>query len=67
MLSGDVLVGIAIACCVAGFILNSTYAKKNGKAAIRWKQLSLLLICIGVGLLVIMLAGVVVFGFLWAH
>ena len=67
MLSGDVLMGIAIVCCVVGFILNSTYAKKDGKAAIRWRQFALLLICIGVALLVIMLAGVFVFGFLWAH
>lgn len=40
-MSSGVLVGITIACCVSGFVLNSAYTKKYGKSAIQWKPLVL--------------------------
>ncbi|HBX75471.1 MAG TPA: hypothetical protein DEG55_04945 [Acidaminococcaceae bacterium] len=36
-MSGGILVGLAIACCVAGFVLNSRYSNKYGEAAVQWR------------------------------
>ena len=45
-MSSGVITCLSAICCLAGFILNSTYAKKYGKPAIQWKLFALQLICI---------------------
>ena len=46
-LNGDVLAGIAVSCCILGFFLNSTYAKKYGEPAIQWIPFAFQFICSG--------------------
>jgi len=45
-LSGGVMIGLSAICCIAGYILNSSYAKKYGEPAIQWKLFVLQLICV---------------------
>jgi len=126
-LSSGIMLGLSAICCIAGYILNSTYAKKYGEPAIQWKLFALQFICtcgvliqipgdelslkflfllavaisayaagmwkcrecakllgaepadvagaitaqavfpIGLALLVMMILGMIVFGFVWAH
>lgn len=35
-MSSGAMIGLSAICCIAGFILNSNYAKKYGEPAIRW-------------------------------
>ena len=49
-MSGGVLVGIAIACCIFGFVLNSMYAGKYGEPAIQRKAFVLQFIFISAAL-----------------
>ena len=39
------MLGLSAICCIAGYILNSAYAKKYGEPAIQWKLFALQLIC----------------------
>ena len=45
-MSSDIMLGISAICCIAGYILNSAYAKKYGEPSIQWKLFALQLICI---------------------
>lgn len=45
-MSGGVMIGLSAICCIAGYILNSSYAKKYGGPAIQWKLFVLQLICV---------------------
>ena len=39
------MLGLSAICCMAGGILNSTYAEKYGESAIQWQLFALQLIC----------------------
>ena len=46
-MDSGVMIVLSVICCVFGFFLNRTYAKKYGEAAIQWKLFALQVIGIG--------------------
>lgn len=44
-MSSSVMLGLSAICCIAGCILNRSYAKKYGEPAVQWKLFALQLIC----------------------
>ena len=44
-MSSGVMLGLSAICCIAGCILNRSYAKKYGEPAVQWKLFALQLIC----------------------